>query len=121
MYASVAAMGVCTFLLAPRLVDTIVGPSGFAWAAFLVIGGVVGGAGFWTRFNTLERSGLAMVITSMLVFSVASFASGPLTAGRALIGLAFMALTFGMVARIDDLRFRHKLTHHGGNAEGDPL
>lgn len=102
-YAMLALAGACGFVLWPRTLGSLLGLMTFVWAAFLLVGGLLGVWGsLWDRWLG-ELAGIPLLVSALCVYGTALWVSGR-TAVAGAIGSLMWALAFSLLGRWRDVR-----------------
>ena len=75
----------------------------YAWAIFLIVGGLCGLVACITDRWMPELCGLPLLVSALTVYGFALFLVPPFTATKAAIGALMLSSAFGLVARTRDL------------------
>lgn len=105
MYLLIVLAGVAVFIFPVAFLSNISNFSLGVIGAFLMIGGLVSGAGHFYGVITLERAGYPLVLTALMAMSTELLYKAPdeNTGARVLLGLSVLSFTLGLYGRWRDL------------------
>lgn len=103
MYAFFSAAGCAGVFVPSPSLEAGLGILTYAWAAFMILGGLLGSVGSVTDRWLGELLSAPLLASALLVYGFALWATGPSNAVRVAIGALMLAMAFGLAARWRDV------------------